>query len=100
MSKTCYEKGKWTLFIALPDVVTKKDVGEAVAALRSGEAPDHHPPPRGKGGLTGQLILTQAPSSCWIHQPGAAALIQLSAKIFWMRSIWLASMLRDLATSA
>jgi hypothetical protein len=28
------ENWKWTLFIALPDIVTKKDVGEAVAAVK------------------------------------------------------------------
>jgi len=29
------ENWKWTLFIALPDIVTKKDVGEAVAAVKN-----------------------------------------------------------------
>jgi len=28
------ENWKWTIFIALPDIVTKKDVGEAVAAVK------------------------------------------------------------------
>ena len=28
------ENWKWTLFIALPDIVTKKDVGEAIAAVK------------------------------------------------------------------
>jgi hypothetical protein len=29
------ENWKWTLFIALPDIVTKKDVGEAIAAVKN-----------------------------------------------------------------
>jgi hypothetical protein len=45
-------------------------------------------------------FLAQVPSGFWVIQPARAEEIQYSAKIFWIRSIWLASTSVALATSA